>query len=330
VSASTRSSARATPPAPKRRRSKTPLVVLLVLLLVAGGALAFGWFRSMKEAADHRRDLLERVDTLLAEPTPSSDQLSNLVAQLQKLPDHETARDLCAARARIELARDRPERAQAIFGSEATGPGATPAEQGLGAAILLRVHEAGTADPVAQKGLLRQALAAATAAVAESQSELDERHAWLAALRLGDDAAAARHAKALAERHPDSPGARLAALQATFDPKVDGNRVEDLLGAFPRRPAELEGMRILVVLQDGDLEKATAAVDALLARSAGVPSVRFAAALVYFACAMTHPEGSPARSSWLERRDAQLDWLMDHLDVDDPRREKVQLLRARR
>lgn len=321
---------RPTPAARSRRRSTAPIVIVAVLLVGAIVGLGVQYWRSFAAAAAERAALLSRVDTELAKPDPSGDELSQLVAQLQKLPDHETARDLRAARARIELARDRPERAQAIFGNEATGPGASPAEQGLGAAILLRMFEPGSGDAVAQKGMLLQALAAAGAAAADSRSAIDEGNAWLAAVRLGDDAAAAQHAAALREHHPDSAMARLVELQRTFDPKQDANRVEDLCGDFPRRPAELEAMRILVVLQSGELEKAVAATEALLARSAGVPSVRFAAALVFLACAMTHPEGSPARASWLERRDVQIEWLSTRLDPGDPRRAQAQALRTRR
>lgn len=315
-------------PPPAARKHRAGRWVAAVLVVVALGAHAYGQFRASARQAEARAALLASIDREIKATPVDGSELSRLVVQLQKLPDHETASDLLAAFARIELARDRPERALALFGNRASAPGASPAEQGLGAEILLRVQESGAHDATAT-GLLRQAVAFAQAAYEASGDPGDLLRAWQAASRLGDDPAAKDVAARLVERHGGSPAARLVQLAASFDP-ANAAAVAALRTEFARVPVELEAMHVLAVLQSTALEDAAAAAEALLLRGAGVLAARWAAALVFQACALTYAEGSAERGSWVARRDTQLDWLLANSPPGDVRRGTWNDLRNRR
>lgn len=314
-----------------RRRSTRPILIGAGVLLF--GALgAFGWqvWRKSEAAAAARADLVSRIATELGKAEPDTAELARLEVQVKKLPDADTARDLLAARARIELLRDRPERAFALFGDQSTAPGALPAERGLGADMLLRLAEIGTGDASEQKGQLLRAQEAAAAAYAASNDVADLLHCWQAATRVGDDAAAKQFATQLREQHAGSPAAKLADVHATFDPKTDRARLDELRTEFARVPPELDAMRALALLQAADFENSLKTIDSLLVRAAGVPSVRWAAALVFFAWASSQKEGSVERAGWIERRDVQLDWLLQRAPGDDKTRQQWQAMRARR
>ncbi|MBL8748752.1 MAG: hypothetical protein JNK78_06300 [Planctomycetes bacterium] len=321
---------------PERRgaiaRSRRSTGLLVTVVLVFGALVAFGvqQWRASAAASAVRADLLSRIDAATRKAAVDGNELSQLVAQLHKLPDHETARDLLAAQARIELARGRPERAFEVFGNQALQPGATAAEQSLVARILLRMEAPGRADAVAEQSLLKQALSAAESAYATTQDPEDAFGAWLAASRLSDPDASARTLDVLRSRHESSPLAKFAALAAKFDPERDGAELADLAADVPPQLPEVDAMQLLVVLQRGDLESAAAAAEQALGRGAGVTAVRWAAALAFHASALSHAAGTPGRTAWLGRRDTQLDWMLSRSPEADPRRERWRALKSLR
>jgi hypothetical protein len=256
-------------------------------------------------------------------------ELSRLVARLQKLPDHDSARDLLAATARIELARDRAERAFAVFGTLASQPGASPDEQRLGAAILLRWHETGGGDASAAAGLLAQVIAFSEAAYQDGRDPADLLRAWQAATRLSRAEMASGFAKRIAEAHPDSPAAQLVQLAQKFEPSM-AREVEAVAAAFPVPPVELDAMRVAVVLQSGAVDRAVASAEALLARAPSVLSSRWVVAAVFHVCTIGKPEGSAERQQWATRRNAHLDWLLEHAPAEDRRRDQWAKTRAER
>lgn len=322
-------------PAGNRPATRTwfarPAVLVPVLLLSATAvALGVQYYRKAATAAAARAELLSRVDEETAKPNVDSSELSRLIVQIHKLPDHETSRDLQAAVARIELARDRPEKAFAAFGITASRPSASPADQALGARILLRLHEAGGGDAAVAIGRLQQALGFAENAYRASDDVSDLLCAWQAAVRLGDQAVIDRLSARLREQHASSAAARLAGIAATFDPRESAADLAAVRAEFTAPVVELEAMHVLVVLQSGEIDQAVTAAEALLGRAPGVLAVRWAASLVFHACALGHAADSAERGSWVVRRDAQLDWLLQRAAVDDARRERWAHLRNQR
>jgi hypothetical protein len=317
--------------APRRSRLLHPLVwAPILLLLLALGTMLWQWQSERAEVQKQRELLLAQVLSATTRAEPDTSELSRLTALLAKYPDRETAADLLAAGARIELARNRPERAQALFGNRAAGPTATPQERGLGAEILIQLHAAGQADVATATGMLRQAEAFAERAFDASDNSQDLLRAWQAASRLQDQAAVARHAARLAQAAPESPAAGLAQLAAQFEPTMPLADLEALRAQFVVPPPELEAMRVLVMAQAGDLRAAAGAAEALLLRAPGVLAVRWAVALVFHACVVAEPAGSGTRGQWFERRNHQLDWLLQHAPVDDGRRAQWDQMRTQR
>ncbi|MBL9076078.1 MAG: hypothetical protein JNL08_01160 [Planctomycetes bacterium] len=309
-----------------------PIVLLpIVLLVLALGGWLWSLQRAAAAVANERATLLQLVADATARVQPDANELSRLAADLTALPDHETAPDLMAAIARLELARQRPERAFAAFGVRAADPTASAAEQSLGAEILVRLHEAGSADAATATGWLRQAAALAERAWSANHEPADLLRLWQAATRLQDTAVVERAAQELQTAAADSLAARVVRLAGAFDPRqttladVDAVRAE-----FALPPPELDAIRVLLLLQSGDLRAAAAEAEALLARAPGVPAVRWAVALVFHACALGHPEGSGERAQWLRRRDPQLDWLLERAPADDKRRPQWSELRRQR
>lgn len=292
----------------------------LVLLLLAGGALLWQWQQQQVAAAEERQQLIDQVLAATGRAEPDSAELSQLVTRIGKYPDHETAPDLLAAAARIELARQRPERAQALFGARAAMPDATPAEQGLGAEILLRLHEADAGDSSTATGMLRQIQAMAEHAYDASGDANDLLRAWQAASRLPDQAALKRLAERLQATAPGSPAAQLAELAGRFEHTMPLATFDALRAGFVSPPPELEAMRVLLVLQSGDVRSATTAAEALLLRAPGVLAVRWTAALVFHARVLGEQPGSGERGQWLARRNPQLEWLLRRAPADDERR----------
>ena len=306
------------------------LIGFLAALLLALGFLVFQWLRGGAQRAAARAQLLADVMTATQKRPVDTGELSHLVANLQKLPDHEGDRELTAALARIELARGRPERAQAMFLPIASQPGAAPAEQRLGAQILLRCHESGTADRATATAMLQQTMAFAAAAYADGHDADDLLIGWLAANRLPDAEREQRFAEQLRTDHADSPGAKLVQCKQSFRLEMPLAEITNLRAEFAQPPAELDAMHVAVVLQQGDLRGAVATAEPALQRTPGVDSVRHITAIVFHACAKGHPDSPEERAAWVARRDAQLDWLDAHAEPDDGRRAVWAAMRADR
>ncbi len=302
-------------PAAAARGRRSPLanpkvVAPIALLLLA--ALAWGVVRWRGAAADAnaREALLADVEAATGKEPPDGGELSRLTAMLRKLPDHDSAHDLLAAAARIELARGRPERAHELFGSIAGRPGATAREQGLGARILLRLHEAEPSDPGVARGMLRQVMDMADASYRESHDPADLLRAWQAATRAGEQERAAAAAASLQAQHGDAPQARFVHFAQSFRPEVGVAAVDRALDGLAPQPPEGAALRAWAQLQAGDVAAAVTTAEAGLARAPGVGTVRLTAAIVFHACVQGSPAGSDERASWLARRDAQIAWVL--------------------
>jgi hypothetical protein len=95
--------------APRRSRLLHPLVwAPILLLLLALGTMLWQWQSERAEVQKQRELLLAQVLSATTRAEPDTSELSRLTALLAKYPDRETAADLLAAGARIELARNRP------------------------------------------------------------------------------------------------------------------------------------------------------------------------------------------------------------------------------
>lgn len=321
------------PTPPPRRRSPLAgprLMAPLAVLVLGAGYYAFTAWRGAAARAAAASDVLAEVARELDKPEPDGNELSRLMAALKKLPDHDTAPELLAAAAGIELARDRAERAESLFAVVAARPGATPAQQRLGARILLRRHEGFAGDASQARGLLQQVATYAERAYGDGRDPADLLMAWQAQQRLGARSAAEAIAARLQAEHADSPAARLVALAASFDPAGSGQALDALAAEFDRPPVEIAAMQGLVVLQQGDVPRAVDLAEAALRRAPSVPVVRYAAALVFHACALASAMGSTDRDAWLARRDTQLDWLEERAAPDDPQRANWRALRQQR
>ncbi|MCA8954023.1 MAG: hypothetical protein KDE27_31225, partial [Planctomycetes bacterium] len=75
-----------------------------------------------------------------------------------------------------------------------------------------------------------------------------------------------------------------------------------------------------LLLGEQDVEGAVARIESALARFGGVLDVRVAAALVFHACAEGSAQESAERAQWINRRNAQLDWLLAQAAPEDERR----------
>jgi hypothetical protein len=307
---------------------------VLVLIVAVVGLVGFYVVRAWQDAAaraEARAVLLADVAVATAEgQRADATRLSNLMAGLRQQADHETSAELLRAQAAIELARDRAERADRLFGTTAASPTASPADRRLGARILLRRHEGFAGDAAAANAMLQRALSMAELAYADSGDVRDLFRCWQAQKRLGQHASATEVAARLAARHAGSLEAQLVALVDAFDPVQSAAAVRSLATQFVEAPVELEAMRVLVELQGGDVPAAVAAADALLLRAPGIMVARYAAALVFHTCAIALPAESTDRASWLQRRDQQLDWLVERAPADEPQRQAWAALRALR
>jgi len=299
-------------------------VPLAVVILAVAGVVVKACAASAAAGAERAQLIADIASEVQKQPADGS-ELSRLVARLQKLPDHETARDLLAAAARIELARDRAERASNLFGALASQPGASPEEQRLGARILLRLHETGGGGDVSgAAGLLQQVMAFSEAAYVDGHDPADLLRAWQAATRLWRADAASGFGKRILEEHADSPAARLVQLDRTFlerssEPGM-AREVEAVADAFPVAPVEVDAMRVLVALGGSDVERAVTGAKALLTHAPGVWASHYVAAVVYYACSLSQAEGSAERQQWVDLRNAQLDWLLERAPEDQRER----------
>lgn len=316
-------SAASTPP-PRGRKALFVTVGVLTLALAGLGVQRWlGW----RAAQAHRAAVLADVDATLAADPIDTEALSRAVAQVRKLPEHATDRALRFAEARIEMARNRAERARDLALDLAMQPGASTDEQSLGARILLQLHENGVAAGKSPADLLRPAADLAERAYGANNAPDELLRAWQAAERNAEHDRATAFAATLASAHADSAAARFVALATAFDPAAGTAPVALVLGDFAAPPAEGRAMLAFAQLQLGDLTAATATCGEALARAPGVAVVRFAAAVTYHACALGCAAGSPDRATWVARRDTQVDWLLAEPGVDDGRRAKVRALR---
>lgn len=304
----------------KTRTISPALLVPIVLVLGAFGWFGYSYYAAGEAVSAERRKLLEHVEIELNKEVVDDSELSRLMSRIRGLEDHATAPDLLAAQARIELFRDRPERAVELFASVASEPGAAPADQGLAARILLRRHEAGLPNRGDAVLMLEQALAFADLAHAHSNDPEDLMRCWLAAMRLADKERIDEFAERIVAEHPESTAARFVRFWREFSLTSSLDDLELVRRDFEVPPAELDAMLALLMLTGNDLDGAVSLVESLLARFAGVVEVRVTAALVFHACVEGSPEGSPQRAQWAARRNAQLDWLLEQARPDDDRR----------
>lgn len=307
------------PPVQRSPFRRPAVLVPVAFLLFAGVGYGVVQGLAAAEASGVRQKLLAAVAASTQKQPVDGDELQRLMVQIEKLPDHAVARDALAAKAQIMLARDRAEAANALFGTIASEPGASPAEQGLGARILLRVHEAGTADGAAASGLLEQVVRLAEASYRQSQAPADLLLAWQAAERAGQHARAGEFAAALASHHAEAGETKFVQLALAFGAGVGAGAVEAALAGCPSAPVEGLAMLAFAQLQAGDVPAAVKTAEAALARAPGVGVVRWAAAVVFHACVAGSAAGSEDRARWVERRDAQLRWVTSQPDVDEAR-----------
>jgi hypothetical protein len=317
---------RASRPSPSRR----PLLFGAGALVLVGAALGVKLWADQRAAVAARSAALAAVDAALAVQPANGDELSRCMTALKALPDHEQAHDLLAAQARVELARERADRAEQLFGAIATQPGATPAEMGLGARILLRRHEAGYADAVTAAGVLQQVVPMAEASYRDRGDPTDLLRAWQAAERLGDRAKAKEFAERLAQQHAGTPAAAFVTLANNFDPQQGTAALDRVAADFVDPPVELAALRAFALLQVADLTGAVQVVEAALLRAPGVTVVRWAAAVTFHACAVGCAEGSPERERWVVRRDPQLDQVAASGAFGEARRAQCEQMRALR
>lgn len=305
------------------------LAVAALAVLGAVGWAVVAW-RAGADAARARRQVLADIEVALAQRPVDGSELSRCMAALQRLPDHDRADDLLAAVARIELARDRPERADAAFAAIANRPGASPAQRGLGARIVLRRDEGGGLDPALRPGLLRQAMEHADECYRAGRDAADLLRVWLAAERLQQHERSAAAAQQLAADHADSPEHAFVALALAFDPARGTGPIDAVASRLPDPPLELEALRTFALLQGGDVAGALRVAEAALQRGPGLGVVRWAAAVVFHACVVGSAGGSDDRAAWVARRDPQLDWLLRSGVVDADRRARCeQMLQVR-
>lgn len=321
--------------APGKPGKRSPLgdrrILLLVALVAAvAGSYAFLWWQEGASRAARRSQLLADVRTELASERPDMDRLGDLMAGLMMLDDAETAPELLAARAEIELLRGRAERAYRLFGSVADSPGATPAEQRLGARIQLARQDGFAGDTASSQAMLEQVIAFSSRAYDEGGGDAaDAFRAWQACKRLWSHDRAAAFAAKLEATHPGSKERRLVALSASFDPVRDEVAVRDLVVDFgDAPPAELFALQTVMTLLSGAVPDALQRAERDLNRFAGVGGVRFALAIVLHACVQGKPAGSLDRASFVERRDAQLTWLEERAPAGESLRAQWQQMRA--
>ncbi|MFT4513800.1 MAG: hypothetical protein ACI89X_000870 [Planctomycetota bacterium] len=291
--------------------------IIILIALVVGIA---GWYgyQSWRAGADRdavRSKLLADTATQLAKDTPDRDELSKLMARLGRQPDSSTSVDLLAPQAEIELVRGRPERAETLFGSIASSPGALPADQRLGSRILLAVHEGFGGNVVEANTMLQQVQSMAEVAYGDSGDVNDLFRAWQASIRLWDPRAAG-YATQLQANHGDSPQNRLAQLNEDFKPKRDKQLVDDLLVDFLKAPAELRAMKTIVMLQGGDVPGALKVAEQHVNETPGVQAVRVVAAFVLHACVAGSKADSADETDFIRRRNVHLDWLDKRVPAD--------------
>lgn len=327
---STTSSSASGQPARRSPLGDRRVFLLLALVLAVAGPYAFLSWQEGASRVARRSQLLSEVQAELAAESPDMDRLGDLMAGLMMLDDAETAADLLSARAEIQLLRGRAERAYRLFGQVADSPGASPAEQRLGARIQLARQDSFAGDAAAAQGMLEQVITFSSRAYEEGGgAAADAFRAWQACKRLWSHERAAGFAGKLAASHPESKEHRLVALTTSFDPVRDQVAVKDLAIDFgDRAPAELAALEIATTLQSGAVPAALKLAERGLNRFAGVGGVRFSLAIVLHACTLGKDPGSFDRASFASRRDEQLDWLQARAPAGEALRAQWQQMRA--
>lgn len=301
------------PGAPGRRPPFADRRLLAVLASVIVLVIGFYVFQGWREGADRaarRGKLLGAVAAALRAEKPDLDRLGDLMAGLTMLEDADSAAEVLTPRAQIELLRGRPDRAYRLFGQIADAPGATAAQQRLGARIQLARQDSFGGDAATAKAMLEQVATFSQNAYADSGEAADLFRAWQASKRLWDHERAKGFAAQLSSGHADSKESRLVAVFDSFGNRTSEVAVEDLLIDFGDGvPAELAALRTALILRAGQPLDALAAAEKDLLRYAGVGYVRFILAAVLTACVQYSREGSIERGDYLQRRNDQLDWL---------------------
>lgn len=300
------------------------LAIAGVLLVGVGGFWIWSQIRQSQAHAAQREAALAATTAALAQRPVDADAIGRCVASLRKVVGFDDDRELRAAEAQLELARDRAEVAEERFVALAAEPGASIAEQRLAARILLRRHEADLGDRAA--GMLATVSRYSEASYQADRRPADLLRAWQAAERDGRTDDAKRCAADLARDHADSAEHRFVAAALAFDGSGIGAAEQSLAG-LDDAPAEFSAMAAQAQLVAGDVPAAVRTVDAALARSPGLLLVRTVAANVFHACALGSAAGSADRANWAARRDAQLDWLERRPGLADERRAFLRSLR---
>ncbi len=319
------SSPRAGSRSPFARRAVWLPAGLLVAAGVAWLALAL---RDASAASAARARLLADVETAVGKEALDADELQTLMAQLKKLPDHDSARDALTAKARILFARGQAEAADALFAAVATSPSASAAERSLYARILLRVHEGGAGDAQVAAGQLAQVLQLADAAYRETHAPIDLLTAWLAAERAGQHEQSAEFAKALEASHGETPAGTFVKFALGFGAGASVAALEAATKGLSPLPAEAMAMRAFALLQARQLPAAVPAAEAALVRGPGVTSVRFLVAIVLHGAVEGAAAGSDARANFVRRRDEQLAWVEKQPGTDAGMLQQCAAMRA--
>lgn len=294
-------------------------VILLIAVLVGiAGYYGYRWWVDGAARSAAREQLIADTRKELSKDQPDRDVLSKLMARMTRLTDASTSSELLSAQAGIELVRGRAEKADALFGAIAASPTASPEDRSLGARILLAKHAGFGGDVVQARTMLQRAMVMAETAYSSTQDVKDLFRAWQAASRLWDDRAA-ELAKQLKANHAATPESRLVELNENF--LADKAKVADLVIDFVTPPAELRAMQTLVkLILDKDLPAALESAEQQLNIHPGVPAVRFVLAMVLHGCVIGHAKDSPDRASFVNRRNAQLDWLDQRIPVGQPKK----------
>lgn len=297
------------------------LLVPIVLVVAAGGWFGYQWYAADAAVAAERAKLLDHIAIELAKDNPDSSELSLLVARIKEFEDHTTAPDLLAALTRIELERENVQRAYDLFAPVLGGPVVSPDNAALGATVLLRRQAAGMPDRGSSVKLLEEAIPLARQAYDDTGAPVHLLRCMLAAMRLSDKERAAQFGDRLLAENGGSAAAEFVNLVRKFSDttaRVDLLSVQDRI-AEP--VGEIDAMLALLELHRTDVETAAKQIERALGLYPGIIEVRVVAAAIFAAGVAGNAEGSPERQRWRVRRDAQLDWLLEHAAPDDPRRE---------
>lgn len=294
------------------------LLIVGALLLLAGGGFAWQQLQQRRAAAEQRRQLLADVDQALQQEAPDASELAALKLALERLPDHQSDRAAVLARARIERARQRDQVAWEVL-APSTGVDAGAAELRLGAELLLRLHARS-----GQREQARQARDLARRAYALSHDAADLLLQWQAEHRTGAAAEEEATQKQLLADHANSKEARLCAALQLEGLEALAGEVRELMLEFVEPPVELGMARAVVLIREGDLAGAGDLLERLADQASALVDVRHLGAVQCHAVAADQQQPLEVRHRALERRNAHLNFCLEHAAADDPRRQQWQ------